>query len=201
MTRLRRPRAVTSYRLTSPDLRFWCLGVHHRPVDTPSLLTTGQVATALATSRQHVVDLCDSGRLRHVRVGTHRRIPRDEVNRLLAPAGAGDLTTEQERSWWLHLAVLGELAVDPDRVLATAHDNIARWRDLHRADGRTHQSLLQWEGLVQAGVPAVVSALTDRSARGCELRQNSPFAGVLDASRRAAVLRAVAAGRGLGHAS
>lgn len=176
-------------------------GVDDRPMGTSDLLTTGQVATALGTSRQHVVDLCDSGRLRHVRVGTHRRIPSSELARLLRPSISRDLSPEQERSWWLHVAVAGELVVDPARVVATARDNLARWRELHRPDGRTHQALLQWEGILDADIPALVSALTDRSDLGCDLRQSSPFAGVLDASRRAAVLRAYSAGRDVEHAS
>lgn len=155
-------------------------------------MTTGQVAAALGTSRQHVVDLCDSGRLPHLRVGTHRRIPAEEVSRWLAPARADGLTREQERSWWLHLAVVGELAVDPERVVTIARSNLARWRGLHRSDGRTSQALLQWERILHAGVPAVVATLTDRTERACELRQNSPFAGVLDHARRAAAVQASA---------
>jgi excisionase family DNA binding protein len=148
------------------------------------LLTTGQVASALGTSRQHVVDLCDAGRLRCVRVGTHRRVPRAEVARLLAPIIDSTWTPERERAWWLHLAVLGELAVDPQRVLGTARDNIARWRRGHRPDGRTVDLLSRWVELLDAGVEAVVDTLVSRSEDAAELRANSPFAGVLDADRR-----------------
>ncbi|UAB96987.1 helix-turn-helix domain-containing protein [Dactylosporangium vinaceum] len=37
----------------------------------------------LHCSRQHVVDLCSNGTLAFVRAGTHRRIRRDDVERLL----------------------------------------------------------------------------------------------------------------------
>ena len=47
------------------------------------LLTTGQAARLLGTSRQHVVDLCTSGRLAFQVVGTHRRVRRGDVVRLL----------------------------------------------------------------------------------------------------------------------
>jgi len=168
---------------------------------TSDLLTTGQVAASLGTSRQHVVDLCDSGRLRHVRVGTHRRIPSREVARWLGPSISTDLSPERERSWWLHVAVVGELVVDPARVVATARDNVVRWRELHRPDGRTHQALLQWEEILDADIPALVAALTDRSDLGCELRQNSPFAGVLDPTTRATTLSAFEAYPRAGSAS
>ncbi|MPY81460.1 MAG: helix-turn-helix domain-containing protein, partial [Actinophytocola sp.] len=35
------------------------------------LLSTGQAAEVLGCSRQHVVDLCSSGQLPYVTVGTH----------------------------------------------------------------------------------------------------------------------------------
>ena len=38
---------------------------------TERLLTTGQAAKLLNSSRQHVVDLCESGDLPYVTVGTH----------------------------------------------------------------------------------------------------------------------------------
>lgn len=156
---------------------------------TSDLLTTGQVASALGTSRQHVVDLCESGRLRCVRVGTHRRVPRAEVARLLAPVTGSTWTPERERAWWLHLAVVGQLAEDPQRVLAIARDNIVRWQQLHRPDGRTAQSLARWEQILDEGVEAVVDTLVSRSDDAAELRQNSPFAGILDAERRKRALR------------
>ena len=66
------------------------------------LLSTGDVASFLGVSRQHVVDLCDRGDLIFVRVGSHRRVPRFELDRLLAGVRGGRLTRDQERSLWLH---------------------------------------------------------------------------------------------------
>ena len=87
------------------------------------LLTTGDVAEMLGVSRQHVVDLCSRGELSYIRVGTHRRVPAGEVSRL-----RGALTREQQRSLWLHGALLGELFTRPIEVLDLASQNIARWR-------------------------------------------------------------------------
>jgi excisionase family DNA binding protein len=52
-------------------------------IESP-LLSTGEAAGLLGVSRQHVVDLCDRGDRIFVRVGSHRRVPRFELDRLLA---------------------------------------------------------------------------------------------------------------------
>ena len=67
------------------------------------LVTTGQAASILGSSRQHVVDLCDSGRLGYSSVGTHRRVRLVDVLRLKeGEETAGKLTRDQVRSLWLH---------------------------------------------------------------------------------------------------
>ncbi|MGL5808931.1 MAG: helix-turn-helix domain-containing protein [Nocardioides sp.] len=147
------------------------------------LLKTGEVARLLGVSRQHVVDLCDRGDLRCVRVGTHRRVPRSEVVRV-----KGALTREQERSLWLHRALLGQVLADPEATSAKARENIERWRGSHRADGKTIQYLEEWERLLDSGLDWLVENLISPSPRACELRQNSPFAGILPQEARERVL-------------
>jgi excisionase family DNA binding protein len=67
------------------------------------LVTTGQAASILGSSRQHVVDLCDSGQLGYSSVGTHRRVRLVDVLRLKeGEETAGKLTRDQVRSLWLH---------------------------------------------------------------------------------------------------
>ena len=92
------------------------------------LLSTGDVASFLGVSRQHVVDLCDRGDLIFVRVGSHRRVPRFELDRLLGAIHGGELTRDQERSLWLHRAMLAELVENPEDVLA-------RWVGIYSACG------------------------------------------------------------------
>lgn len=154
---------------------------------TDTLLSTGQAARLLGVSRQHVVDLCESGRLDFVRVGTHRRIPGREVERFSVRAPS--LTREQERSLWLHRAVVAELVAQPDAVLDVARANLARWASQHRADSRTGRAFAAWMAVIDAGVDAVIATLLDASDEACEMRQNSPFAGVLPDQRRQDVLR------------
>ena len=146
----------------------------------PALLTTGTAARLLGVSRQHVVNLCERGLLTHVRVGAHRRIPADEISRLLNQ----EPTREQEKALWLHRALMGKLALDPGRVLAKGRENIARWRPQHREDGVAVRYLNQWEQLIDEGVDAVAEMMALRTEAADELRQNSPFSGILSSEER-----------------
>lgn len=152
------------------------------------LLSTGDVASFLGVSRQHVVDLCDRGDLVFVRVGSHRRVPRFELDRLLTGVREGDLTRDQERSLWLHRAVLAELVADPEDVLARVRGNLQRLRTQHPDRGMTARWLGQWQEVLDAGVDAVADVLTSPGPAALELRQNSPFAGVISEEVRSRVL-------------
>src|SRR3982750_1474231 len=88
------------------------------------LLTTGEVAKLLGTSRQQVVNLCKRGDLPFVLVGKHRRVERSAVEALLRPDQK--LTRGQLKSLWLHQAVAGNLVADPDVVLGKAAENLGR---------------------------------------------------------------------------
>jgi excisionase family DNA binding protein len=149
------------------------------------LLSTGAAARLLGCSRQHVVDLCTGGRLPCVSVGTHRRVRRADLDRFTGRL----LTRDQERSLWLHQAVGGRLVEDPDNVLARAAANLGRLRSVHPR-GVVAESLGEWEKVIAAGPSRVLEALTSREPWAVELRQNSPFAGVLAAERRESVLAA-----------
>jgi hypothetical protein len=100
------------------------------------------------------------------------------------------LTREQERSLWLHRVVTAHLMTDPDATMNKARSNLAAWRGVHRRDGMAQRWLDQWSDLLDAGVDAVAEVLSSRDARSVELRQNSPFAGVLDDATRTRVLGA-----------
>lgn len=100
------------------------------------------------------------------------------------PAEAGEARREKQRSLWLNRAVVGELTGDPDRVMAIARANIARWRDVHAHRPGILAALDQWEKILDAGVEAVVAVLTGHSEAAEDLRQNTPFAGVLTQEQR-----------------
>lgn len=161
--------------------------LHSRSEETDDLLTTGQAAKLLGTSRQHVVDLCTSGRLCYQKVGTHRRVSRRDVD--VIREGSPGLTPDQGRSLWLHRAVAGKLALDPPRALGRARRNLARLRDVHPR-GRVHAQFDAWEALLDGPLDLLLDVLVSRSPRAVELRQNSPFAGVLTNTERTKALRA-----------
>ena len=153
-------------------------------MENKDLLRTGDVGRLLGVSRQHVVDMCDRGEITFVRVGSHRRISRSEVSRM-----TGALSRKQERSLWLHQALLSELLTRPTEVLEKARHNLDRWRSVHRPDGMTIRYLDEWSEVLDSGLDAVIETLTSCTSKSCELRQNTPFAGVLSDETRVQVLR------------
>jgi excisionase family DNA binding protein len=149
------------------------------------LLTTGEVARLLGTSRQHVVDLCNAGNLPYRVVGKHRRVSRHDVEALRT--GSTRLTRDQLRSLWLAHAVAARLVENPDAVLSQARGNLERlFRSSVRGSAKVW--LQQWQDLLNHPIEDVLEALTSRSPRSRELRQNTPFAGVLSEEQRRAVL-------------
>lgn len=148
-------------------------------------MTTGQAARLLGCSRQHVVDLCTDGRLPYVSVGTHRRLHATDVQRL---ARRG-LTRDQERSLWLHTAVAGHLVARPEEVLHQASRTLTRLEQDH-SQGPVTGTLREWRERIGIGVPAVLEALVSPTPWAADLRQNSPFAGVLTQEERSTVLAA-----------
>ena len=152
------------------------------------LVTTGQAASILGSSRQHVVDLCDSGQLGYSSVGTHRRVRLVDVLRLKeGEETAGKLTRDQVRSLWLHQPVARRLVTDPERTLRRARVNLRRLTAAHPR-GVAARWLGEWARLLDGPVDELLEAMTSRSERGCELRQNSPFAGLLTQRERARIL-------------
>lgn len=153
------------------------------------LIPTGRAAELLGTSRQHVVNLCESGRLRFQMTGRHRRVWRSDVMALAnVPSG---MTRDQQRSLWLHRAVAGKLALDPAGVRAKALRNLRRMRSAHPR-GRVREDFDVWDELLNGSLERLFGVLTSTSPQALELRQNTPFAGVLTERER---LKALAAFR------
>jgi excisionase family DNA binding protein len=152
------------------------------------LLSTGEVASLLGSSRQHVVDLCDSGQLPYARIGTHRRIEGAAIGAFLrSPAVRPGLRREQLASLWLHRAVAGHVVQDPAGVLAHARANLDT---LAREHPSARIWLDVWRRALDAGPEDVLQILTSPADAAAELRQNSPFAGVLGEVERRRVLDA-----------
>jgi len=154
--------------------------------ESNELLTTGEAAKLLNSSRQHVVDLCERGDLPFVTIGTHRRIRRSDVE--AHRTRTSRMSRDQRRSLWLAHAVAGEIANDPERTRQLALDNLAQLRT--RARGQAVRWLDEWERLLHGPLIKLLTQLTSPSPKGRELRQNTPFAGVLDQEKRSQVLEA-----------
>ena len=153
------------------------------------MLSTGEAAQILGSSRQHVVDMCTRGELPFTWVGRHRRIQRSAVDDLLHRDHAS-LTREQERSLWLHRALVGRLVEQPEQVLDKARQNVIQLLEQHQRPGMTTHWLNEWLRVLDNGADEVAEILTSAQPHAVELRQNSPFAGVLPQDTRSRVLTA-----------
>jgi excisionase family DNA binding protein len=151
-----------------------------------TLLTTGEAASLLNSSRQHVVDLCERGDLPFTTIGSHRRVRRADVEAVRTRTDR--LTRDQQRSLWLAYAIAGRLVADPEPVLALARANLAQMRSASR--GQAARWLDEWARLLDGPVEKILTALTATSPKARELRQNSPFAGALTDDERRRILDA-----------
>ncbi len=140
----------------------------------------------LNSSRQHVVDLCDRGDLPFTTVGTHRRVRKADIEMLRERTQR--LTRDQRRSLWLAYAVASRIVADPDDARRRAFENLERMRTTSR--GQTRLWLDAWERLLHGPVDKLLATLVSPSPKSRELRQNSPFAGLLTEAERADVLAA-----------
>lgn len=154
------------------------------------LIRTGDAAAILGSSRQHVVDLCNQGLLSFERRPKQRRLRRSEVEAFASRSGSYPrLNRDELQSLWLHGAVAGHLATDPAGTLERARTNLGRLRRVHPS-GTSSRWLDAWESVLDGGPEAILQTLTSQTPLAVELRQNSPFAGVLSEDERSAVLRA-----------
>jgi transcriptional regulator with XRE-family HTH domain len=104
----------------------------------------------------------------------------------LASRGSA-LTRSERRSLALHEAVLARLLEDPDAVRALARRNLVVTGEAAPA---ASPYLRQWQTLLDGPLADLAIVLVSPAADARELRQNSPFAGVLDAAERDRVLAA-----------
>jgi excisionase family DNA binding protein len=160
---------------------------HAAAAESDELLTTGEAAKILSSSRQHVVNLCNAGDLPFVTIGTHRRVRRRDVEALRARTQRP--SRDERRSMWLNTAVAAKVVSDPDRTLSHARENLERLiADNPR--GQVARWLGQWNELLDGPVERILETLTSPTLWAREMRQNSPFAGVLSQEERNRVLTA-----------
>lgn len=102
------------------------------------------------------------------------------------PLVSTPLTRDQERSIVLHAAIANGLRVRGGEVVEVARQNISRMRSVN-----PHASPLldEWERILEGTVNQIVARMLDPSEHGRDLRQVTPFAGVLTPAQRAAAYR------------
>jgi transcriptional regulator with XRE-family HTH domain len=101
------------------------------------------------------------------------------------PTTQARLTREERRSLALHRVIAMRLLSDPDAVLAKARRNLRRMRRAN-TDGSADHWFDEWEHLLDGPDTSIVSVLVSHDQTARDLRQVTPFAGVLaDDERRA----------------
>jgi hypothetical protein len=83
------------------------------------------------------------------------------------------------------------ITTDPEEVCARARATLERFRAVHPS-GATGRWLDRWSEILDSGADAVMHTLTSMSEEAIDLRQNSPFAGVLTEDERRRALEAFA---------
>lgn len=146
-------------------------------------LTQDELATEAGTS-QPTIAAYEAGR-KSPNLTTLRRLA-DAVGFEMTVEYHPPLTREERRSLFLHRAIAEHLAEDPEPVLDQARKTLRRMRE----QSPTPIPLLrEWEVLLDRPLEHLISLLTDPDPHARELRQVTPFAGILSAPERAEVYR------------
>lgn len=139
-------------------------------------LTQGQLAGLAATSRERI------NTYEREQVSPHA----DTLERVLG-AMQSELTAipalrfEERRSLAISTAVAGKLRENPNDVLSKARSNIKKMRSIGPSEQRWVDV---WESLLALGAGHVEALLTSTDQFARDLRQSSPFAGVLNEEER-----------------
>lgn len=146
-------------------------------------LTQGQLAERAATSRERI-NSYERGRVHPTA---------DTLERVLEAMGCEiavvpNLKFEERRSLAVSEAVARRLIADPGGVIATARRNIKRMR---AAASHEHAWIDIWEALLGLGSAYTAAVLVSKDQFARDLRQSSPFAGVLTEDERAEAVRGV----------
>ncbi len=96
------------------------------------------------------------------------------------------MTREERRSLALHEGIAEHLRDDPEAVLARARATLAKMQRV----APTSQAVKEWVVLLDRPLVALLPVLTDPSPWARELRHQTPFAGVLSAGERTAIIQA-----------
>lgn len=116
------------------------------------------------------------------------REARDRADRMPIeePIGAGASSGHEpaeRRALAYHRAIASRL--DP-RMVGEAWYRVYKWRELDRLDPRYAD---EWQAILERSLDQVRRAIVEESPWGNDLRQNSPFAGMLSEPERRRLLQ------------
>jgi len=97
------------------------------------------------------------------------------------------MTREDKRSLAFHLAVIAAMEKDPQGVITKARHNLQRLRQLHPGAARLFD---EWERWLDLPMASLAQNMREPSLQARDMRQVSPFSGVLSARERTRVLKA-----------
>ena len=125
----------------------------------------------------------------------------DTLDRLLSVCGyrmefVADIdpprwTRVEEKSLAVHRSIAARLLQDPPSTLKKARGNLAKLRSADR--GNSTRWLDEWDDLLDQSSDEIATAMLARTQHAIDLRQMTPFAGVLTDTERRKALRSVPA--------
>jgi len=131
-------------------------------------------------------------RIEHGRVAPTATLERilDSIGYVLelraVPARSVPMTREDRRSLAYHRLIAIKLLDDPTLVITKGRENLTRMRHVDES-GRSSRYLDAWDRLLTGEEHEIIGVLLDPSERARDLRQVSPFPGVLTPAERSSV--------------
>lgn len=119
-------------------------------------------------------------------VAEGKRVEWNGVDVVAATGDEGRRLRRQRRSLWLTYAIAGRIIEEPTWALDLTTKNIECMQAATK--GRPLRWLDEWSRMLQGPLERLLLDFTSPSPRGRELRQNAPFAGVLDDAERLNIL-------------
>lgn len=98
-------------------------------------------------------------------------------------------TRVEEKSLAIHRQIAARLLQDPEATIAKARSNLDQLRNADR--GHAARWLDEWDDLLGRPTDELVTAMLARTQHAIDLRQMTPFAGVLTDAERTRALRTV----------
>ena len=146
---------------------------------------TQQGLAALVGTSQSAIAAYESGR----KSPTLRTLEKmaNSLDLELVTSFSPRMTREDSRSLALHTAIAEQVKEAPELVVTCARQNLNRLWKMHP---HARQILARWRDWLTLPTPELVSCMLDPGLAARDMRQVSPFSGVLNPGQRNQVLKA-----------